>query len=108
MITQENLDPIYNRFKKLNVDEVWIDVRRPDEWAEGFIPGVKKMMLADLEQALPALDPEKTYVLVCRSGNRSNQAAELMTTKGFDKLINFSGGMLSWYQANYALAYEAP
>jgi rhodanese-related sulfurtransferase len=105
MITQETLEPIYKRFRKLDANEVWIDVRRPDEWAEGFIPGVKKIMLADLEAQLPDLDPEKTYVLVCRSGNRSNQAAELMATKGFEKLVNFSGGMLSWYQANYALAY---
>ena len=105
MITQEPLDPIYNRFKKLSPNEVWIDVRRPDEWAEGFIPGVKKITLADLEHTLSELDPEKTYVLICRSGNRSNQAAALMATRGFEHLINFSGGMLSWYKANYALAY---
>ena len=105
MITQEPLDSIYNRFKKLDANEVWIDVRRPDEWAEGFIPGVTKITLSALAQALPELDAEKTYVLVCRSGNRSNQAAELMAAHGFHDLVNFSGGMLSWYKANYALAY---
>lgn len=103
MIQQENLDSIYARFKKLSPNEVWIDVRRPDEWAEGVIPGVKKIMLSELEPALENLDKEATYILVCRSGNRSNTAAALMESRGFTSLVNFAGGMLSWYKANYAL-----
>lgn len=104
MITQESLDAIYERFKKSNPNEVWIDVRRPDEWAEGVIPGVKKVSLSNLESVLPELDPQKTYIMVCRSGNRSNTAAALMIAKGFEAVINFSGGMLSWNQVNYPLA----
>lgn len=103
MIHQENLDSIYARFKKLNPNEVWIDVRRPEEWAEGVIPGVKKIVLSELEPALGDLNKDATYVLICRSGNRSNTAAQLMESKGFTSLVNFAGGMLSWYKANYAL-----
>lgn len=104
MITQEALDVIYDRFKSAETNTLWIDVRQPNEWAEGTIPGVQQIMLSELEKALPGMDQEKTYVLVCRSGNRSNQAAHLMAEKGFRSLINFAGGMLDWYKAKYELA----
>ena len=103
MIQQETLAPIYARYQQQNPNEVWIDVRQPEEWAEGVIPGVKKVMLADLEKTLPTLTPDTTYVLVCRSGNRSNQAAALMQQHNFSSLVNFAGGMLSWYKAKYPL-----
>lgn len=105
MVKQETIEAIHARFKANSPNEVWLDVRRPDEWAEGVIPGVKKIQLSGLEDALPELDPDKTYILICRSGNRSNRAGELMESKGFKDLVNFEGGMMKWYQANYALAH---
>lgn len=95
------LEEIYSLYQEQPADTVWIDVRQPEEWAEGVIPGSRKIMLADLPESLPELDRSQRYIVICRSGNRSGRAAEQMYAQGFDKLINFQGGMLDWYAAGY-------
>lgn len=100
MIKEEELQDIHQRFEQTS-GEIWIDVRTPEEWKEGTIPGVKKITLSELEEHLSDLPGEQTYVLVCRSGNRSGKAAKLMASKGFENLVNFKGGMMSWYKAGY-------
>lgn len=99
-IQQLSLNDIYQRYTQRG-EEIWIDVRRPEEWAEGTIPGVQRIVLDDLPDHLEGLDKSKTYVLVCRSGGRSHRACQLMAEEGFNQLINFEGGMLAWYDAGY-------
>lgn len=103
MIQQADVDEIKDLYDQKPDDHVWIDVRRPDEWAEGTIPGIERIVLDDLPQKLDELDPSKTYVLVCRSGGRSGRACEAMQQAGFDNLINFNGGMLDWYDSGFEL-----
>ncbi|PKL75187.1 MAG: rhodanese [Candidatus Melainabacteria bacterium HGW-Melainabacteria-1] len=101
---QVGLKEIYSLWRERPSDHVWIDVRQPEEWAEGTIPGVERIQLGQLPQALAQLDPSKTYVCVCRSGGRSGRACQILAAAGFSKLINFEGGMLSWYAARYPMA----
>ena len=49
----------------------------------------------DFVSALEALNKEKTYFVYCRSGNRSAQACNYMTTKGF-KTYNLMNGIMGW------------
>lgn len=77
-------------------DVVIIDVREPEEFAAGHIPGAELIPLGTLANALGDLDKEQTYLLVCRSGNRSGQAAKLMIENGFTQVKNLRGGMNSW------------
>nr|WP_090892047.1 rhodanese-like domain-containing protein [Evansella caseinilytica] len=49
-----------------------------------------------MAQEYSVIPEDKTVVLICRSGNRSMQAANILKDKGYKKLINVSGGMLSW------------
>lgn len=100
-IQQARVDEIHQMHEAQDPNQVWIDVRRPDEWAEGTIPGISRIVLDELPDHLGDLDKSKTYVMVCRSGGRSGRACELMADAGFDKLVNFNGGMLSWYEAGY-------
>ena len=44
MVKQETIEAIHARFKANSPNEVWLDVRRPDEWAEGVIPGGLKTL----------------------------------------------------------------
>jgi len=64
---------------------VVIDVRNADEFAAGHVRGALNLSLenGDLESRLPTLEKDATYVLYCRSGNRSAQAAALMREAGF-------------------------
>ncbi len=86
-----------------NKNYIMIDVREPDEWVQGVIPGVKKISLGNIDKLLPTLDKNANYILVCRSGGRSDKAAGKMTEAGFKNIINFRGGMLDWYSRNLPL-----
>ena len=78
-----------------------LDVRTPEEFAEGHLEGA--MMIDfyrdDFADQLADLDPEVPYLLYCRSGNRSGQAAIIMDGLGFSDVANIDGGILSWTEA---------
>ncbi len=80
------------------VDETtqFIDVREPNEVAEGTIAGAVNIPLAQVPGRLDDLDPERRVVLLCRSGNRSGQAAEFLSGAGFTDVVNLAGGMLAF------------
>lgn len=73
-----------------------IDVRTPEEFAEGHIPNSKLIPLQELESRLDELNKDEPYLIVCRSGNRSAQASELLGNNGFKKIYNMTGGMNMW------------
>lgn len=81
-----------------NPDVVVIDVREDYEYAAGHIPEATLIPLGQLSSRLNEIPKDKTVVAVCRSGNRSGQATELLRQAGFDA-HNMQGGMISWEQA---------
>ena len=94
----QNLD--VNSFKEgFENDEnaVIIDVRTPEEEAEGLIPNSININI--MEQSFPAkvmdLDKSKTYYVYCRSGGRSANACQLMEKNGL-KAFNLIGGIQAW------------
>lgn len=104
-IKQAKAAEIYALHQQQDPETVWIDVRQPEEWETGTIPGVKRIMLAELPEHLEALDKTKTYVLVCRSGGRSGRASQTLADAGFEHLVNFDGGMLAWDAAGYPVEH---
>ncbi len=77
---------------------VVLDVRTPEEFAEGHLQGA---VLLDYKQAesfaagIAALDKGKTYYIHCRSGRRSHEAAVMMQNKGL-KVVDMRGGIIAW------------
>lgn len=69
----------------VSADTIVIDVRTPAEYAEGHLDGARLLDLTGggLAAAIPTLDPGAEYLVYCRSGNRSTQAAQLLTDSGF-------------------------
>jgi len=67
-----------------------IDVRTPMEFSEGHLDGALNLDVqgADFDAKVQQLDPAGTYVVYCRSGNRSGQAIERMKAMGFTNLTN--------------------
>lgn len=85
-------------------DVVLIDVRTPAEVSSGFIKGTSHFMDindSDFSSKINALDKSKTYVVYCRSGARSNRAAQQMVQSGFKQVKNLQGGIMSWKAADY-------
>ncbi|MCO6449938.1 MAG: rhodanese-like domain-containing protein [Caldilineales bacterium] len=84
-----------------NPDVVLIDVREPDEYAAGHIPGATLIPLGSIPSRMSEIPADKTVIAVCRSGNRSGQATQFLRDQGFDNVHNMDGGMIAWEQAGY-------
>ncbi len=79
-------------------DAVILDVRAETELNEGYIPNHTMIDFnqPDFASKVQELDTEKTYLVYCRSGNRSERACQLMESLGFEKLYNLKGGIQAW------------
>ncbi|MGI6091723.1 MAG: rhodanese-like domain-containing protein [Veillonellaceae bacterium] len=73
-----------------------IDIRTPEEYQAGHIPGVPLIPLDQLEKRAGEVPKDQKVLLICRSGNRSSQGTKLLRSKGFDNVYNVTGGMLAW------------
>ncbi|HSD85832.1 MAG TPA: rhodanese-like domain-containing protein, partial [Anaerolineae bacterium] len=60
-----------------------LDVRQPEEWNEGHIPGAKLIPLDQLEQRVNEVPRDKDVVVVCQSGGRSKQGCALLRQAGY-------------------------
>lgn len=87
-------------------DFVILDVRTPAEFAAGHIAGARlfDFNAPDFADKIKELPRDKTYLVYCRSGNRSAKAVKLMQADGFSDLINLGGGMLDWEKAGLPVA----
>lgn len=83
---------------------VVIDVRRPDEFAGGHIPGAINIDSADFSEHLDALDRNGTYLVYCQRGGRSAGVRELMREAGFREVYEIEGGMSAWKAAGLPVA----
>jgi phage shock protein E len=77
---------------------VLLDVRRPDEFAGGHLPGAVNFDVTapDFGPRIAALDKTKPTYVYCRNGARSANAASQLTTAGFVPVSNLLGGGLDW------------
>ena len=73
-----------------------LDVRQPGEYEEGHIPGAKLVPMAVLTDSLAEIDRSKPVLVYCAIGGRSRIAAQTLAGKGFDQVINLSGGFKAW------------
>lgn len=78
---------------------VILDVRTPDEWSRGIIPGAINIdiykgqgFIDEVEQ----LDKSKNYYVYCAAGARSGQACRVMAQLGFNTAYNLTGGFSQW------------
>lgn len=73
-----------------------VDVRSPEEYAEGHLPGALNVSVQELPGRMDELGPkEGTVVLYCRSGARSRRAARMLKEAGFQSVHDL-GAMGRW------------
>ena len=72
-----------------------IDVRNPDEYAEGHIPGARLIPLPELAARVAEVPTDREVHVVCQSGGRSAQGAELLGQHGIDA-VSVHGGTKGW------------
>lgn len=80
-----------------NEDVVIIDVRTPEEFSLNRIPGAINMDITrgDFESWVAGVDPDKTYLIYCRGGNRSIAACTIFGSNGL-RSCNLRDGILTW------------
>ncbi|MEZ7173064.1 sulfurtransferase TusA family protein [Sporosarcina sp. OR05] len=74
---------------------ILLDVREEAEYAFGHIPGAKSVPLGDLDADL-SIDKDSLIYVICRSGSRSDLAAQKLTNAGFVNVKNVVPGMSGW------------
>lgn len=74
-----------------------LDARRPDEFAEGHIPGAINIPNEEIGTAEIAELPDKSQLILvyCRSGRRSKEASKKLVMLGYTNIVEF-GGILDW------------
>lgn len=77
-------------------DIVVLDVREPAEYAFNRIPGAKSIPLGELEERHSELNEDDEIHVVCRTGNRSDRASQILSEKGFKNVKNVVPGMSEW------------
>jgi rhodanese-related sulfurtransferase len=82
-----------------------IDVRREHEWQAGHIPGARRVEVNDLPAEASSLDRQTPVVLYCRSGSRSELAADGLRAGGFDAHA-LAGGISAWAEEDRPLEPE--
>ncbi|WP_223550981.1 rhodanese-like domain-containing protein [Aestuariivivens sp. NBU2969] len=93
IVTQEEMEALLQ-----NKGVQLVDVRTPEEYSEGFIPGainidfLSPTFLEDIE----SLDKEKPIIVYCQSGGRSGKCSKKLEEAGFKKIYDLQGGYSKW------------
>lgn len=78
-----------------------IDVREPDEYTDGHVPGAVPIPLGDVPDRVDEVPADRTVYLICARGGRSMRAAEHLAGLGRD-VVNVGGGTIGWVDAGHA------
>ncbi len=91
--------------QKDNPDFVILDIRTPAEFKSGHLKDAVLIDFysKDFSKKMNALDKNKTYLIYCRSANRSTKALDRIKDMGFAAVYNMGQGVIGWTQAGFAI-----
>ncbi|MBN2149563.1 MAG: rhodanese-like domain-containing protein [Anaerolineales bacterium] len=95
-------------YQKLQQGAFLLDVREQSEWDAGRIPGTTHIPLGELSSRLDEVPREQEVVVVCNSGNRSQEGRDILLQNGFTNVSSMSGGVLDWGNAGYPFEGTIP
>jgi rhodanese-related sulfurtransferase len=88
------------------MDAFLLDVREPDEWVAGHVPGALHIPLGQLGNRYLEIDRDRELYVICRSGHRSAQAAQALAGAGWET-SNVADGMIGWHAAGRPMTSES-
>ena len=82
-----------------------VDVREPDEFRQGHLPGAINIPRGVAEMGVPQAIPDRgtRIILYCAGGNRSALAADNLVQMGYENVASLSGGFQGWVRAGQAV-----
>lgn len=78
-----------------------IDVREPEEWQEGTVPGAIRRYVGNLQRELPDAPRDRPVAVVCSVGHRGSLGASILQKAGFTQVYNVPGGFTAWKLRGY-------
>lgn len=87
-------------YEKYQAGTFLLDVRTQEEWDEYHAPNTTLIPLDELPSRLSELPTDQEIVVICRSGNRSQQGRDILSQAGFNA-TSMAGGLKEWYASGY-------
>jgi rhodanese-related sulfurtransferase len=78
---------------------VVIDVRTPEEYASGHIPGAVNVPFDQVAQRIDEIDAPHGVALYCMIGPRARKGESALLAAGYDKVFHLEGGLAAWQAA---------
>ncbi len=78
-----------------------LDVRTVEEWEEVHIPGSTLIPLHELPARIDEVPEGEAIVVVCTSGNRSQEGRDILLDAGFEQVNSMHGGIIEWERRGY-------
>jgi rhodanese-related sulfurtransferase len=88
-------------YQKYEQGVFFLDVRTQEEWEEFHAPNSTHIPLDELEERVGELAKDQEIVVVCRSGNRSQDGRDILREAGFEPVSSMAGGLRDWKAAGY-------
>ncbi|MHB8644743.1 MAG: MBL fold metallo-hydrolase [Thermomicrobiales bacterium] len=76
-----------------------LDVREPDEYAHGHVPGAINLPQAELASRLDAVPRDRPVQVICQSGYRALRSAQFLAQMGYHNIVNVRGGTAAWRES---------
>lgn len=83
-----------------------VDVREQYEWDEYHVPGAVLIPLGQLSNRLDELPKDQEIIVMCNSGNRSQDGRDILQDAGFSSVTSMDGGIQAWMGAGYETCYD--
>ena len=80
-----------------------LDVRTVEEWNEFHAPGTTLIPLDELASRVDEVPRDRPIVVVCRSGNRSDEGRDILLDAGFTQVTSMDGGLNEWRASGYPI-----
>ena len=95
-------------YQKYQAGAFVLDVRTQDEWNEYHAPNTTLIPLDQLQARMSEIPRDKEIVIVCHSGNRSQQGRDILLSGGFTRVTSMAGGLKEWSTLGYPIEGTRP
>jgi rhodanese-related sulfurtransferase len=95
-------------YQKYQADAFVLDVRTQEEWNEYHVPNTTLIPLDQLQARMSEIPRDKEIVVICRSGNRSQEGRDILLSGGFTQVTCMSGGLKEWSALGYPIEGTRP
>ncbi|TVQ84450.1 MAG: rhodanese-like domain-containing protein [Chromatiaceae bacterium] len=103
MVREIDSETLRARLGDSELGPLLVDIRTPEEVAQGAIPLATHIPMHLLPLRLHELPRDREVVLYCRSGARSYHACQYLAQQGLDNMINLRGGIIAWVRHGFEI-----